>query len=252
MRFGHHAALLLSYAAALLGALVLSRRLPRLWPAEDADRLARPGREVAWALGAGVVVLLIGMLYARGWLLPATSRSLPALDAINQLLIYAPFPLLLVLRRQSTNTAWLPIRGAMVRVAIGLILALLSLVVYAAVRPGLTHWLPLVGHVYQPGHISYLVQVLLEDISIAILFVRVQQALGLNRALLLVAILFAAAHIPGLLARGATLSELAPLAGDVALGVLALSVLHRLRDVWWFWMVHFALDMTQFYGRQAG
>lgn len=252
MLLGHHTALLLAYAAALLGALVLSRLLPGLWPASEADRLARPGREVAWALAAGVVVLLIGMLYARGWLLPATNRHRPALDGINQLLIYAPFPLLLVLRRQSLNTAWLPTRGVIARVAIGSGLGLLALAVYAAIRPGLNLWPSLVRHVYQPGHISFLVQVLLEDISIAILFVRVQQALGLIRALALVAILFAAAHIPGLLARGATLRELAPMAGDVALGVLGLSVLQRLRDVWWFWMVHFALDMTQFYGRQAG
>jgi hypothetical protein len=35
------------------------------------------------------------MLYARGWLLPATTRYRPGLDAINQLLIYSPFPLLL-------------------------------------------------------------------------------------------------------------------------------------------------------------
>jgi hypothetical protein len=33
----------------------------------------------------------------------------------------------------------------------------------------------------------------------------------------------------------------------VGLGVLALAVLYRSRDVWWFWMVHFALDMTQFF-----
>ena len=31
------------------------------------------------------------------------------------------------------------------------------------------------------------------------------------------------------------------------LGVLMLTLLQRLRDVWWFWMVHFALDMTQFF-----
>lgn len=252
MLLGHHTALLLSYGAALVGALGVSRLLPRLWPAEEPDRLARPGREVAWALAATVAVLLIGVLYSRGWLLPATSRHRPMLDAVNQLLIYTPFPLLLVLRRQSSNTAWLPTRGIVVRVGVGLVLALLSLVVYAAVRPGLTEWLALIRHVYQPGHISFLTQVLLEDISIAILFVRVQQALGLTRALLLVAILFAAAHIPGLLASGAAINELAPLLGDVALGVLGLSVLHRLRDVWWFWMVHFALDMTQFYGGQAG
>jgi hypothetical protein len=90
------------------------------------------------------------------------------------------------------------------------------------------------------------VQVLLADVSIAVLFVRFRAALGLRGALLVVAALFAAAHIPGLLANGAATSDIVALSGDAGLGVLALAVLHRSRDVWWFWMVHFALDMTQF------
>lgn len=247
----HHAALLVAYAVALAAALGLARALPRLWPAPAAAPFAHPWCEVAWALAAGVAVLGIGMLYARGWLLPATSRHRPGLDALNQLLIYAPFPLLLVLRRQGTETAWLPRNGIAARVAIGFALALLSLSVYAAVRPGLGEWPALVGQVYRPAHVTHLVQVLLEDVAIAILFVRVRQAMGLRGALLLVAALFAAAHIPGLLARGAAARDLLPLLGDVGLGVLALSVLSRLRDVWWFWMVHFALDMTQFYSSGA-
>ena len=196
-------------------------------------------------------VVVIGMLYSRGWLLPATARHRPSLDAVNQLLIYAPFLLLLGFRRQASETAWLPRRNILWRVATGLALALLSLMAYAAARPGANHWRVLVSHVYQPAHVSYFVQVLLEDIGIAILFVRFQQALGLRSALLLVAALFAAAHIPGLLAHGATPRDLVPLLADVGLGVLALSVLYRLRDVLWFWMVHFALDMTQFYATRA-
>ena len=248
----HHAALLLAYAVALVTALAVARALPRLGPAPAPAPFARPWREVAWAMVAAGAVLVIGMLYSRGWLLPATSRHRPALDAVNQLLIYAPFLLLLGVRHQGTDTAWLPLRNILPRVAIGLALALLSLAVWAAARPGIGHWPPLVAHVYQPAHLSFLVQVLLEDIAIAILCVRFQQALGLRGALLLVAVLFAAAHIPGLLARGAGAGDLLTLLADVGLGVLALSVLQRLRDVWWFWMVHFALDMTQFYARPAG
>ncbi len=30
------------------------------------------------------------------------------------------------------------------------------------------------------------------------------------------------------------------------LGVLVLVVLRRSQDIWWFWCVHFALDMMQF------
>ncbi len=245
----HHAALLIAYSTAFVAVIGIARALPQLWPAPEPAPFTRPWREVGWAMLAAGVVILIGMLYARGWLLPATSRHRPLLDAINQLLIYAPFPLLLVFLRQSSETAWLPRRNMPLRVAIGLALGLVSLAAYA-VTTG-SDWPMLVGQVYRPAHVSYLVQVLLEDIAIAILFVRWQQGLGLRGTLLLVATLFAAAHIPGLLSQGATARGLVPLFADVGLAVLALSVLHRLRDVWWFWMVHFALDMTQFSAAHA-
>src|SRR5574341_1216245 len=172
MVLSYHASLLVAYSVALVTASAIARVLPRFWPAAEPAPFAQPWAEVAWAMVATGAVVVIGMLYARGWLLPATSQQRPALDAVNQLLIYAPFPLLLGLRRQGSDTAWLPRGDVVGRVALGLLLALLSLAVYAAVRPGLRQWPMLVSQVYQPAHLSYLVQVLLEDISIAILFVR--------------------------------------------------------------------------------
>jgi hypothetical protein len=246
MSTGHYTALLLAYAAALLAMSVIARRAPQLWPAPEAASFAHPWRELAWAVAAVAAVLAIGMLYSRGWLLPATSTHRPALDAVNQVVIYAPFLLLLVVRRHGLDTAWLPTRGVLARIAIGLGLALLALFAYALARSGPGAWPRLVADVYAPRHVSHLVQVLLEDVSIAILFVRLRGALGSRWTLVLVAVLFAAAHVPGMLASEADASSLWQLSGDVVLGVLALTVLQRLRDVWWFWMVHFALDMTQF------
>lgn len=244
---GHYAALLFAYSVALLAMFVIARRAPRWWPAPGAPAFAHPWRELGWALLAAVAVVALGMLYSRGWLLPATSTRRPALDAINQLVIYAPFPLLVVLRRQSPESAWLPRRGIAVRVAIGLALALAALGAYALARTGIAAWPRLVAETYAPDHVSHFVQVLLEDVSIAILFVRLRGALGARLSLVLVALLFAAAHVPGMLASGAGGGALWHLVGDVGLGVLALALLQHLEDVWWFWMVHFALDMTQFF-----
>jgi hypothetical protein len=246
MSISHYAALLLSYGVVLLAMWEIARRAPQLWPAPDAAGFAHPWRELAWVLAAIIAVLVVGMLYTRGWLLPATSKHRPALDAVNQLLIYAPLLLLLALRHQGLETAWLPRRGVLARIGIGLGLAWLGLLAYALARPGLGAWPRLVAEVYAPSHVSHLVQVLLEDVGIAIVFVRLRGALG-RWTLVVVAALFAAAHVPGMLAAGADMSALWHLAGDVVLGVLALALLQRLRDVWWFWMVHFALDMTQFF-----
>jgi len=247
MTVTHHVGLLVAYLGALLAWLALRSWNDLLWRQQPDPVFASPWREVVWALVAVAAVLGIGILYSQGWLLPATSRHRPALDAVNQVLIYSPIPLLLLVRRQGPETAWLPTRRILSRVGVGLVLALLALLLYALVRTGVQAWPELVLQTYQPRHISYLVQVLLEDFGIAVAFVRFRAALGLRPTLLIVATLFAAAHIPGLLASGATLTDIVTLSGDVGLGVLALAVLQRARDIWWFWMVHFALDMTQFF-----
>ena len=247
----HHVGLLVAYLGALLAWLGFRSWAPQLWRPGPDPVFGSPWREVAWALVAPATVIGIGMLYSRGWLLPATSRHRPALDALNQLLIYSPVPLLLVVRRQGLETAWLPTRRILSRVGAGLVLAFFALFLYALVRTGLQAWPDLVVHTYQPRHISYLVQVLLEDVGIAVLFVRFRAALGLRGTLVVVATLFAAAHLPGLMANGVAMRDIMALFGDAGLGVLALAVLHRSKDVWWFWMVHFALDMTQFFQAPA-
>jgi hypothetical protein len=89
-------------------------------------------------------------------------------------------------------------------------------------------------------------QVFLEDLAVAILFVRLAGAIGNRWATGVVACLFAAGHIPALVSQGVSSFELLGLLRDVGLGVMVILVLQRSRDVLWFWCIHFCLDMTQF------
>lgn len=235
-----HAGLLAGYAAALGAWLLAARLFPWLEPGDPPPRFDRPWREAGYALIAAACVVLIGLVYSRGWLLARGARQHPVFDAIDQVIIYAPMPLLVLLRRHGAGTAWLPRDRIPARIGIGLAIAQVALLTCALVRGSG------VPNVYSPGNLSYLVQVLLEDVSIAVLFARLSSAISPRGALVLVAVLFAGAHVPGMIAAGVTAAGLLPLAGDALLGVLVLSVLQRSRDVWWFWMVHFALDMTQF------
>ena len=132
----------------------------------------------------------------------------------------------------------------------GLLLALPAIAAFTAVRPAVGAWGPVVARVYRWASLPTLVQVLLEDVSVAILFVRLGAALGPRKTIVLVAVLFAAGHIPTLLATGAAPREIASLVLDAALGVGAIAALRRSADVWWFWQVHFAMDMMQFVGRR--
>ncbi|MCI0487254.1 MAG: hypothetical protein L0229_11715 [Blastocatellia bacterium] len=247
MTVSHYHALLIGYGVAMISWLAIARIFPNLWPRQNAQSFSHPWREVAWALLALLAVLAIGQLYTRGWLLPASGTFKPIIDAFNQVLIFSPLLLLLLFRRQSLKTAWLPADRIWVRLLIGLAIALIAILVFSLARTGSDSWVAILPRVYHPKNISHLVQVLLEDIAIAILFVRFRSALGLRVTIVLVAVLFAAGHIPALLAGGATLNEMSSLFLDAGLGVGVLTVLQRSADVWWFWCVHFAMDMMQFY-----
>jgi hypothetical protein len=197
---------------------------------------------------AGMIVLVIGQLYVREWLLPTAPGLLGVVtDACNQIIIFSPLLLLLAVRRHPLRTAWLPGDRIWLRIVVGTVLALISILVFTVVRSEGDHWLPVVRRVYHPQNLSHLVQVFLEDLAIAILFVRLRSAIGLRRTIALVAVLFAIGHIPSLLAHGADMAELAGLLLDAGLAVVVISIVQRSADIWWFWSIHFALDMMQFY-----
>jgi hypothetical protein len=249
MALSHYGALLVGYTTALLGWVAVWRVWPSPsspWPPRAAPTFARPWREVLWALVASAAVIGVGQLYVHGLRLRAPCALAPVAEAVNQIVIFSPLLVLLALRHQSLATAWLPTDRVWARVGVGLLLALLAVAAFTAVRPVGGAWATVVSRVYRPHNLPTLVQVLLEDVAIAILFVRLRAALGRRASVVLVAVLFAAGHVPTLLATHAAPRELAALVLDAALGVGAITVLQRSADVWWFWQVHFAMDMMQF------
>ncbi|MCP3914706.1 MAG: hypothetical protein GY711_04000 [bacterium] len=249
MELSHHSALFGGYAVAMAGWILARRWLPRLWPTREPVAFARPWREFGWSVIACVAVLCVGQLYQRGRLLSTEGAWGPGFDTLNQILLYSPMLLLLGFRRHSLESAWLPLRQVPLRLVVGFALALLALAAFAGVRGTLGAWPDLTAFTYRPSHLRFAVHILLEDLTIAILFVRLAAA---TRHPLLVpvviAFLFAAGHVPGALADGANLVDLLPLMLDVCLGAGVLLIVSRSADIWWFWCVHFALDMTQFWG----
>jgi hypothetical protein len=193
-------------------------------------------------------VIAIGQAYVHGLLMSSAAKKVPPLDALAQILIFSPVFVVMALRRQSLETVWLPVNRVWLRVLFGVGLALAALAVSLVIVGKAETWPEVVASIYQPNKLSYFVQVFLEDIAIAFLFVRIAAAIGVRPAILLTSALFAAGHIPTLLAQGASLSELTTLLLDAGLGALMIGVVARSRDVWWFWQVHFVMDMTQFVG----
>lgn len=249
----HYPPLLAGYAVALLAWLFVSRAAWSPWPAAPTAAFERPWRETGYALLAGVGVILLGQLWVRGVRLPEGGVPGPFFAALNQVLIFAPIPLLLLLRRHGPATAWLPRPRLGTRFAVGVGLAALAVTTYGLLRAGTDNPLAMLGRIVRYRHLDEAVQVFMEDLAIAVLLVRLSAALGPRRAVVLVAVLFAAAHIPSLLASDEPPADVARLALDAGLGVAVLAVLFRSRDIVWFWCLHFAMDMMQFdWVRQGG
>jgi hypothetical protein len=180
-------------------------------------------------------------------LLPVHGTVGQPLEAVNQLLIFSPLLALPFIRKQGTASMWLPMNRVWQRVLVGLILSLIAMLAFVNLRAGAGKWMDVILDVYHPKNLGNLVQVLCEDIAIAIVFVRMRAAIGLLWSILVVGVLFAAAHIPAMLSTGANLDDILNLAMDAGLGIVVLYFLQRGADVWWFWLVHFSMDMMQFY-----
>jgi len=246
----HYVALYASYGTAAVGLFAALRAVPSLWPGRAAATFPHPWREVGWVLLAAVAVLAVGQLYQRGLRLPTRGGLGPFLEAVNQAVIFSPLFVLLWIRRQGAETVWLPTDRVGWRLLVGVILAMAALAVFSSLRPDMGSWLSLWAFVYRWEHVGLAAQVFFEDVAVAMLMVRVI-ALMKNRSAAagIVAGLFAAGHIPAMLGKGASVTELDTLVLDAVLGFVLLSVIAKSRDIWWFWVVHFSMDMTQFAGR---
>jgi hypothetical protein len=242
----HYPALVGGYSAALLAWLVIAWLLRRIWPACDEAKFGRPWLELSVVFLAALFVIGIGQLYQHGIALPEAGPFKPVATALNQLFIFAPILLVIPLRRQTWNTAWLCSRTLGLRVLLGIAVALLAVLAYSFLRQGAGNFGQLALRIARYENLGLFVQVFLEDLTIAIFFVRLTAAVGKMWSLIVVALLFAAGHIPTMMATGASASEFSHLILDAAIGVGVLWVLRRSRDIVWFAFVHFCMDMLQF------
>lgn len=247
----YYIALSCGYFAALSGWSLINRWKPALWNSDSPYHFIHPWREAIWALLAAVLTLGIGQLYSGSHLVPKDFIGYPQLaEAINQALIFLPFVLLLLLRRQPATTAWLSSRHIFGHVIAGLALALVAICIFVLVLQPSIGFDRILLNTYRLHNAPLALQVLLEDIAIAIVFVRLRAALGRRWFLITVmcvAFLFSASHYPSKLADGQSfLSATRDVLIDGALASGVIYVLQRSRDIVWFWCVHFAMDMMQF------
>ena len=241
----HYPALVGAYSAALTGWWI-ARRYVRLWPASPTPHFEHPLREFLYAVLGGIGVIAIGMLWSRGIRLPEQGALRPVAASLNQLVIFCPILLVPLIRRHGRDTAWLGGTKVLYRIAVGLLLGAVAILMYSYLRIDAAPFWVILSRFFVYDHLGKLLQVLLEDLAIAILIVRLAARVGDFRAAFGVAALFVAGHIPALLSAGAGMSDIGSLLIDFCLALGILFTLTKSRDVLWFWPLHFMLDMAQF------
>lgn len=242
----HYISLMAAYGTGVLLWFLSNHIFKSIWKEHKTITFEKSWLEFIFSLMAVIAIIGIGQLYVRDLMIPNDGNKV--IDSINQFLIFSPTLLLIAIRKQPIATIWLAKTKIFLRLAIGLVIALCSLTVYWLIRKNAPSFEILLSNTYHPQNISHLVQVFMEDITIALIFVRLSAWIGNKRTIAIVAILFAAGHIPSLLSSGFAITELGGLILDALIGVLVLNAVSKSRDVWWFFMLHFALDMSQFYG----
>ena len=100
----HYQPLVVAYLVGLGGWLLASLWLPEVWPRKPAERIERPWMEVGSALVGAIGIIAMGQLWSRGIRLPEQGALGPLLGSINQLLIFAPILLVLVIRHQPLTS----------------------------------------------------------------------------------------------------------------------------------------------------
>lgn len=190
-----------------------------------------------------VLVLLIGQMFTAGLLLPDQGLLFKSL---NQIAIFSPILLFLAWGR-APEAAFLPLRRALPSIGLGIVLAMLAVVAYLTVRGNAAAIGEAAAFVASPQNIPHAVQVLLEDIAIALLLGLLATAFSARIAVAAVAMLFAVAHIPAIIAGGGRLADFGTLGLDAALGILVMGAILWSRNIWWFWPIHTVMDLMQFF-----
>ena len=238
--------LVTAYLVVCGGWLALATWRPALWPPATPPSTDHPYRDAALAILAIAGVLLLGQAYRAGYLLPTSGESVGRLAwVVDNLLIYSPIALVLAIRRQSPRTVYLSADALATKVAFGLGLGVLSVLLFLLLRGEPGRVMEILASAFEGKRGANFVPVFLEGVALAFAFVRLRWAMGLWPALVLPAVLFALAHVPGQIQEGRVLAEMAAFfVLNSVLVSLILYVAQRSQDVIWLGIVHYLMDIA--------
>jgi hypothetical protein len=235
-----------AYLAACGGWLCYDRMRGLTRGQRPRDESNRPWLDFALAIAAAAGIFALGEVYRRGWLLPTGNDWRGRLGwTVDNLIIFSPIAAVLVLRRQGVDTLFLSAYRLPEKIVLGVVLGVASLSTYSAMRGEIDQIGPRLAASVEPEKLVDFLPVFLEGVALAFGFVRFRWLVGTAAALVVPAMLFAAAHVPGQVANDRTLVYMAVFfAFNSTLAAAILWTVARSRDVVWIGIVHYLMDVA--------
>ena len=163
----------------------------------------------------------------------------------NNVIIYSPIVVLLLVRGQSARTVYLSADGLPIKLAAGVVLAVLAVLVFLVVRGDPGRLPGVLRESVRTENLRNFLPVFLEGVAIAMMYVRMRWAFGQWPALLGPGLVFAVAHIPRQIESGLGPPEMiAYFAVTTGIAFAVLYTLERSRDVIWIGIVHYVMDVA--------
>lgn len=218
-----------------------------LWPPQEPPVSTRKWLDLALSFAACAAVLLVGQLYSNGLLIPgADNRRLNALAWIaNNALIYSPIFFVLALRKQGLDTVYLSSRNLLPKIAFGLAASLAGIVMFVALRGEWSSLPDIARSAFSLKSFQNFPAVFFEGVALAFLFVRLRWRTGLLFAIGVPSLLFAFAHVPGMVTEGRSFFHILSFSAVTgSITALALFTLERSKDIVWLGLVHYFIDVA--------
>ncbi len=217
------------------------------WPVEPIESPTKPWWEMGLALVACVVILAIGQLYSAGFLIPKSSEQWlnHVIWIINNFIIFSPIFMVLILRKQKLNTIFISARDILRKISFGTLASIIGVVLFIGIRGEWYRIIEVLEYSIKADALANFPATFFENVALAFLFVRLKWALGIRWAIIIPAVVFAFAHVPGSLAEGDSRSHIMTffiLTGSLTTVILYTA--YRSRDIIWLGVVHYFMDLA--------
>ncbi len=239
--------LTLAYLA-ICGMWFLLDRRGKGWDIQSVESTKKPWLDLALGLLSCFAVMGVGQLYSAGYLIPRSASTVInqlIVWPLNNVLIFSPIFLTLILRKQGTHSIFISSNQMARKLIFGLAASLIGIFIFVGVRGEWTRLSEIFFSALKLKTLSNFPAIFFENVALAFLFVRLKWAVGIRWAIGIPAILFAFAHVPGSVAEGDSIFHIITfffLTGTLTTFILYTA--YRSRDIIWLGVVHYLMDVA--------